>query len=211
MCGPEVPPGGTVRTDGSSTTGSLWSLPWTFSMRSSPRSIADTPTPGKSCVVRRLGAPIPRAVCGDRRGAPRTRRPERRRRAPGRARRGAPLFAVTEPRRSLGWRSWRAPASTPWPRCEILAWIGASNAPAENQFARLIKEVGVDRVLLGSDFPVRSRLQRGTAHGPPPFVPRGEARDPWRERCAAPAPVAGACATSPSGRASDMSSTYVFR
>jgi hypothetical protein len=58
MCGPEVPPGGTVRTDGSSTTGSLWSLPWTFSMRSSPRSIADTPTPGKSCVVRRLGAPF---------------------------------------------------------------------------------------------------------------------------------------------------------
>jgi predicted TIM-barrel fold metal-dependent hydrolase len=37
--------------------------------------------------------------------------------------------------------------------CEILAWIGASNAPDERQFGRLIQEVGTDRVLLGSDFP----------------------------------------------------------
>jgi len=37
--------------------------------------------------------------------------------------------------------------------CEILAWIGASNAPDERQFARLIQEVGADRVMLGSDFP----------------------------------------------------------
>jgi uncharacterized protein len=37
--------------------------------------------------------------------------------------------------------------------CEILAWIGASNAPDERQFAQLIKEVGTDRVMLGSDFP----------------------------------------------------------
>jgi predicted TIM-barrel fold metal-dependent hydrolase len=37
--------------------------------------------------------------------------------------------------------------------CEILAWIGATNAPDERQFARLIQDVGADRVLLGSDFP----------------------------------------------------------
>jgi predicted TIM-barrel fold metal-dependent hydrolase len=37
--------------------------------------------------------------------------------------------------------------------CEILAWIGGSNAPDERQFARLIQEVGPERVMLGSDFP----------------------------------------------------------
>ena len=37
--------------------------------------------------------------------------------------------------------------------CEILAWIGASNAPDETQFAQLIQAVGADRVMLGSDFP----------------------------------------------------------
>lgn len=60
----------------------------------------------------------------------------------------------------LGGGAWRQTAeiARAYPNayfdcCEILAWIGASNAPDENQFARLIQEVGVDRVLLGSDFP----------------------------------------------------------
>lgn len=60
----------------------------------------------------------------------------------------------------LGGGAWRQAAeiARAFPNayfdcCEILAWIGASNAPDERQFAHLIKEVGVDRVLLGSDFP----------------------------------------------------------
>jgi len=60
----------------------------------------------------------------------------------------------------LGGGAWRQTAeiARTFPNayfdcCEILAWIGASNAPDEQQFARLIQEVGADRVLLGSDFP----------------------------------------------------------
>jgi predicted TIM-barrel fold metal-dependent hydrolase len=60
----------------------------------------------------------------------------------------------------LGGGAWRqtAEVARAFPNayfdcCEILAWIGASNAPDESQFARLIKEVGPERVLLGSDFP----------------------------------------------------------
>ena len=37
--------------------------------------------------------------------------------------------------------------------CEILAWTGATNAPDDEQLARLIREIGPDRVLMGSDFP----------------------------------------------------------
>jgi len=37
--------------------------------------------------------------------------------------------------------------------CEILAWTGATNAPSDAQLARLIREIGPDRVLMGSDFP----------------------------------------------------------
>lgn len=37
--------------------------------------------------------------------------------------------------------------------CEIIEWIGAPNAPSPKQLAQLIKDVGVDRVFLGSDYP----------------------------------------------------------
>jgi uncharacterized protein len=37
--------------------------------------------------------------------------------------------------------------------CEILAWAGATNAPDDEQLARLIRDIGPDRVLMGSDFP----------------------------------------------------------
>lgn len=60
----------------------------------------------------------------------------------------------------LGGGAWRQTAeiarafpNASFDCCEILAWIGASNAPDEHQFARLIKEVGAERVLMGSDFP----------------------------------------------------------
>ena len=38
--------------------------------------------------------------------------------------------------------------------CEIIEWVGgATNAPGEEEFARLIQDIGPSRVLMGSDFP----------------------------------------------------------
>jgi predicted TIM-barrel fold metal-dependent hydrolase len=60
----------------------------------------------------------------------------------------------------LGGGSWRQTVelSRAFPNvcfdcCEILEWTGAPNAPTDEQLARLIKEVGPDRVMLGTDFP----------------------------------------------------------
>ena len=37
--------------------------------------------------------------------------------------------------------------------CEIIDWTGGTNAPTDEQLGRLIKDVGPDRVMMGSDFP----------------------------------------------------------
>jgi uncharacterized protein len=37
--------------------------------------------------------------------------------------------------------------------CEIIEWLGAPNAPTPREAVDLIREIGVDRVLFGSDFP----------------------------------------------------------
>ena len=37
--------------------------------------------------------------------------------------------------------------------CEIIEWTGAPNAPTDHELARMISEVGPDRVMLGTDFP----------------------------------------------------------
>jgi predicted TIM-barrel fold metal-dependent hydrolase len=37
--------------------------------------------------------------------------------------------------------------------CEVIEWTGAPNAPADEQLAALIREVGVHRVMMGSDYP----------------------------------------------------------
>ena len=37
--------------------------------------------------------------------------------------------------------------------CEIIEWTGGTNAPSDQQFAQLIKDIGPERVLMGSDFP----------------------------------------------------------
>ena len=37
--------------------------------------------------------------------------------------------------------------------CEIIEWTGGTNAPSEQQFAQLIKDIGPERVMMGSDFP----------------------------------------------------------
>jgi len=36
---------------------------------------------------------------------------------------------------------------------EIVAWVGAPNAPDDDELVRLIRDVGVERVMFGSDFP----------------------------------------------------------
>ena len=37
--------------------------------------------------------------------------------------------------------------------CEIIEWTGGTNAPSDRQLARLIKDIGPERVFMGSDFP----------------------------------------------------------
>ena len=37
--------------------------------------------------------------------------------------------------------------------CEIIEWTDAPNAPTEQQLVRLIKDIGPERVMMGSDFP----------------------------------------------------------
>jgi predicted TIM-barrel fold metal-dependent hydrolase len=37
--------------------------------------------------------------------------------------------------------------------CEIVEWVGAPNAPDRDELGRLIRGVGPDRVMLGTDFP----------------------------------------------------------
>jgi predicted TIM-barrel fold metal-dependent hydrolase len=37
--------------------------------------------------------------------------------------------------------------------CEIIEWTGAPNAPTAEELARMITEIGPDRVMLGTDFP----------------------------------------------------------
>ena len=37
--------------------------------------------------------------------------------------------------------------------CEIIEWAGAPNAPTAEELARLIRNIGADRVVLGSDYP----------------------------------------------------------
>jgi uncharacterized protein len=37
--------------------------------------------------------------------------------------------------------------------CEIIEWTGAANAPTAEELARLIRDIGTHRVMLGTDFP----------------------------------------------------------
>ena len=37
--------------------------------------------------------------------------------------------------------------------CEIIEWNGGTNAPSDQQFGQLIKNIGPERVMMGSDFP----------------------------------------------------------
>jgi predicted TIM-barrel fold metal-dependent hydrolase len=60
----------------------------------------------------------------------------------------------------LGGAAWqqtaefaRAFPSVVFDCSEIIQWIGAPNAPTELELARLILEVGPERVMMGSDFP----------------------------------------------------------
>lgn len=60
----------------------------------------------------------------------------------------------------LGGGSWRQTRelATSFPHlsfdcCEIIEWTGASNAPTAQELARLIRDIGSHRVMLGTDFP----------------------------------------------------------
>ncbi len=60
----------------------------------------------------------------------------------------------------LGGGVWRdaAPFAEQYPvarfdLCEIIEWIDATDGPTEKELAQLIKSIGAERVLLGSDFP----------------------------------------------------------
>ena len=60
----------------------------------------------------------------------------------------------------LGGASWRQviPFAAAYPTvsfdlCEIIAWTGAPGAPSADELGRLIRDIGSDRVLFGTDFP----------------------------------------------------------
>jgi uncharacterized protein len=60
----------------------------------------------------------------------------------------------------LGGASWRQTSALAadhpgvvFDLSEIVAWVGAPSAPAPDDLVRLIRDVGVDRVMFGSDFP----------------------------------------------------------
>jgi predicted TIM-barrel fold metal-dependent hydrolase len=60
----------------------------------------------------------------------------------------------------LGGGSWKqlrdlagAHPSISFDLSEIVAWVGAPNAPSEEALVHLIRDIGVERVMFGSDFP----------------------------------------------------------
>jgi predicted TIM-barrel fold metal-dependent hydrolase len=60
----------------------------------------------------------------------------------------------------LGGGSWRQTLSLAraFPKvtfdlCEIIEWAGAPKAPTDEELAWMIKEIGPERVMLGTDFP----------------------------------------------------------
>ena len=60
----------------------------------------------------------------------------------------------------LGGASWRqvTPFAAAYPAvsfdlCEIIAWTGAPGAPSADELGRLIRGIGSERVLFGTDFP----------------------------------------------------------
>jgi predicted TIM-barrel fold metal-dependent hydrolase len=60
----------------------------------------------------------------------------------------------------LGGATWRQTAAfaeefpqVSFDLCEIIEWTGAPNAPTTDELAGLIRDVGPDRVMLGTDFP----------------------------------------------------------
>jgi hypothetical protein len=60
----------------------------------------------------------------------------------------------------LGGGSWRQTVelarsfpSVAFDCCEIVAWTGAPGAPTDDELARLIQDIGSERVMLGTDFP----------------------------------------------------------
>jgi len=63
--------------------------------------------------------------------------------------------------------------------CEIIEWAGAPGAPTAAELATLIRDIGPDRVVLGSDYPwyepARTRGSRAVAAG---ALPDGEERHP---------------------------------
>jgi predicted TIM-barrel fold metal-dependent hydrolase len=60
----------------------------------------------------------------------------------------------------LGGASWQQVAAfaaayptVSFDLCEIIAWTGAPGAPTADELGRLIRQIGPDRVLFGTDFP----------------------------------------------------------
>jgi uncharacterized protein len=60
----------------------------------------------------------------------------------------------------LGGGAWRQTAAlaeafpqVAFDLCEIIAWTGAPNAPTSRELAKLILDIGPERVMLGTDFP----------------------------------------------------------
>lgn len=60
----------------------------------------------------------------------------------------------------LGGAAWRQTArlaadypSVSFDCCEIIHWLGATHAPSTDQFVELVRVIGAERIMMGSDFP----------------------------------------------------------
>jgi uncharacterized protein len=60
----------------------------------------------------------------------------------------------------LGGAKWRQTAalardypSVYFDCCEIIGWLGAPNAPSRDEFVQLVRDIGIERVMIGSDYP----------------------------------------------------------
>ena len=116
----------------------------------------------------------------------------------------------------LGGASWHqirafaaAFPSVSFDLCEIIAWTGAPGAPTADELGRLIRDIGPERVLFGTDFPwyevdrtidqlmdLPSPLRRGAARHTPGRMPS----DGWASCWATPPRDGWKVAGAPVGR-----------
>jgi predicted TIM-barrel fold metal-dependent hydrolase len=73
--------------------------------------------------------------------------------------------------------------------CEIIEWAGAPGAPTPAELGTLIREIGPERIVLGSDYPWYEPAHTAELVDAAGAFPGGEGRHPRRERGQNPPPA----------------------